>query len=232
MRNYRNLNSQLLALKRPSSFRTGVEPDPESTDSDDEDQWWNFQPRPSPATHHPPDTETIRQAEISLLTARAKQSALAGQPGRSITRVLAERSLRGGLSVRDQRCLNTRPCLLPQHGTKVAQYNKKVFCGRHARQGDIFITACPDRIRVYDTRRERFHLFHTIEPRDVGWSVLDVAVSPDGRDLVYSSWCDSLHLVRIREDGYDDQDVHQSLPLCPGDLQFSVFSISFSSDGR
>ena len=132
----------------------------------------------------------------------------------------------------DKRCLNTRPGLLPQHSTKVAQYNKKVFCGRHARQGDIFITACPDRIRVYDTRRERFKLFHTIEPRDVGWSVLDVAVSPDGKDLVYSSWSDCLHSVRIREDGYDDLDVHQSLPLCPGDLQFCVFSISFSSDSR
>ena len=86
--------------------------------------------------------------------------------------------------------------------------------------------------KSYDTKRERFKLFHTIEPRDVGWSVLDVAVSPDGRDLVYSSWSDCLHSVRIREDGYDDLDVHQSLPLCPGDLQFCVFSISFSSDSR
>ena len=136
------------------------------------------------------------------------------------------------MSVRSRRCLNTRPGLLPQHGRKVAQYNKKVFCGRHARDGDAFITACPDRIRVYDTRRERFKLFHTIEPRDVGWSVLDVAVSPDGRDLVYSSWSDCLHAVTIREDEDEVLDVHQSLPLRPGDLQFCVFSISFSSDSR
>ena len=206
-----------------------------SDDSDDEGSsghYWHFHPRPSPATHHPPDTNNMREAEISLLTARTKHSRLRGLQTRSITQILAERSLRGGLSVASRRCLNTRPGLLPQHGTKVAQYTKKVFCGRHARDGDIFITACPDRIRVYDTRRERFKLFHTIEPRDVGWSVLDVAVSPDGRDLVYSSWSDCLHAVRIKDDGEEVLDVHQSLPLRPGDLQFCVFSISFSSDSR
>ena len=32
--------------------------------------------------------------------------------------------------------------------------------------------------------------------QDVGWSVLDVALSPDGGHLVYSSWSDSLHQVR------------------------------------
>ena len=37
------------------------------------------------------------------------------------------------------------------------------------------------------------------QPRDVGWSVLDVGVSLDGRQLVYSSWSDSLHFVAIGE---------------------------------
>ena len=32
--------------------------------------------------------------------------------------------------------------------------------------------------------------------KDVGWSVLDVALSPDGGHLVYSSWSDSLHQVQ------------------------------------
>ena len=34
--------------------------------------------------------------------------------------------------------------------------------------------------------------------QDVGWSVLDVALSPDGGHLVYSSWSDSLHQVGLR----------------------------------
>ena len=33
------------------------------------------------------------------------------------------------------------------------------------------------------------------QAQDVGWSVLDVALSPDGGHLVYSSWSDSLHQV-------------------------------------
>ena len=76
-------------------------------------------------------------------------------------------------------------------------------------------------IRIYDTSQMGFKLVQTIEAQvnnsilshlilsylilsylitsydhqDVGWSVLDVALSPDGGHLVYSSWSDSLHLV-------------------------------------
>ena len=77
-------------------------------------------------------------------------------------------------------------------------------------------------IRIYDTSQLGFKLVQTIEAQvciwkcfftsssyfikgryqmisyryqDVGWSVLDVALSPDGGHLVYSSWSDSLHQV-------------------------------------
>ena len=49
--------------------------------------------------------------------------------------------------------------------SQVANYNKKVFCGTHARDGDLFITACPDKIRLYDTRDQGFSLLQTIEVR-------------------------------------------------------------------
>ena len=39
----------------------------------------------------------------------------------------------------------------------------------------------------------------------MGWSVLDVGVSGDGRQLVYSSWSDSLHFVAIGEVRADDE---------------------------
>ena len=42
--------------------------------------------------------------------------------------------------------------------------------------------------------------------QDVGWSVLDVALSPDGGHLVYSSWSDSLHQVTVMI--YFDQNDH------------------------
>ena len=47
--------------------------------------------------------------------------------------------------------------------SQLENYNKKVFCGTHARNGDIFITACPDKIRLYDTRKDGFKLLQTIE---------------------------------------------------------------------
>ena len=86
-------------------------------------------------------------------------------------------------------------------------------------------------IRIYDTSKMGFKLVQTIEAQvnahilsylilsphiasyltisyhqDVGWSVLDVALSPDGGHLVYSSWSDSLHQVTVMI--YFDQNDH------------------------
>ena len=41
------------------------------SDSDDEGSsghYWHFHPRPSPATHHPPDTDTLQASEIFSIT--------------------------------------------------------------------------------------------------------------------------------------------------------------------
>ena len=56
----------------------------------------------------------------------------------------------------------------------------------------------------------------------------------DGRQLVYSSWSDNLHFVSLG-DADDEEDggrQHYNLQLHPGDHQFCVFSVRFSSDGR
>jgi WD repeat-containing protein 23 len=92
----------------------------------------------------------------------------------------------------------------------VAHYSHKAFCGTYSQDGNIFLSASqganseccflllflyfafPDRnIRVYDTSYGNFKLRKEIVARDVGWSVLDVAFSPDGHYLIYSSWSDS-----------------------------------------
>ena len=72
--------------------------------------------------------------------------------------------------------------------------------------------------------------------RDVGWSVLDVAVSSDkdeddddnddqvssaGDCLVYSSWNENLHLVKLGAG--KGAGVHVPLPLAPDDIQFCIF---------
>uniref|UniRef100_A0A8D0HR11 DDB1 and CUL4 associated factor 11 n=1 Tax=Sphenodon punctatus TaxID=8508 RepID=A0A8D0HR11_SPHPU len=87
----------------------------------------------------------------------------------------------------------------------------------------------PDQtIRLYDCRYGAFRKFRSIKARDVGWSVLDVAFTPDGAHLLYSSWSDYIHICNI----YGDSDTHTVLDLRPDKRRFAVFSLTVSSDGR
>lgn len=118
---------------------------------------------------------------------------------------------------------------LPNRSQKLAHYHHKVFCGQFSQQGDIFLSACQDQnIRIYDTMDSKFELKKTIRARDVGWSVLDVAFSPDSNYLIYSSWSDCIHLCNI----HGDHEVHEPLLLCPGEHSFCIFSLMFSADNH
>nr|XP_036873258.1 DDB1- and CUL4-associated factor 11 [Manis javanica] len=108
-------------------------------------------------------------------------------------------------------------------------YSQKAFCGIYSKDGQIFMSACQDQtIRLYDCRFGRFHKFKSIKARDVGWSVLDVAFTPDGNHFLYSSWSDYIHICNI----YGEGDTHTALDLRPDERRFAVFSIAVSSDGR
>lgn len=77
-------------------------------------------------------------------------------------------------------------------------YSQKAFCGIYSKDGQIFMSACQDQtIRLYDCRYGRFRKFKSIKARDVGWSVLDVAFTPDGNHFLYSSWSDYIHICNI-----------------------------------
>lgn len=57
------------------------------------------------------------------------------------------------------------------------------------------MSASQDRlVRLFDTKNGNYKLIKTITARDVGWSILDVAVSPDGNYMAYSSWCECCKL--------------------------------------
>lgn len=82
--------------------------------------------------------------------------------------------------------------LLPNQSKTAASLNQKVFCGTYSKCGDLFMSACQDQnIRLYDTASGKFKFQRAIRARNVGWSVLDVALSPDNCHLIYSSWCDA-----------------------------------------
>ena len=73
-----------------------------------------------------------------------------------------------------------------------------------------------------------------IQARNVGWSVLDVALSPDNCHLIYSSWCDSIHQVSLfhDQDNNETSNKHTALPLrADEEHRFCIFSLRFSANG-
>eukprot|EP00058_Branchiostoma_floridae_P019127 XP_002604616.1 hypothetical protein BRAFLDRAFT_92850 [Branchiostoma floridae] len=86
-----------------------------------------------------------------------------------------------------------------------------------------------DHIRLYNTSHGSFTETRCITARDVGWSVLDTAFSPDGTCVIYSSWSDFIHLVDISSKG---EESHMALDLSPLERDFAIFSVVFSHDGK
>ncbi|XP_013924550.1 PREDICTED: DDB1- and CUL4-associated factor 11 [Thamnophis sirtalis] len=84
------------------------------------------------------------------------------------------------------------------------------------------------RIRLYDCTYGAFRNFRSVKARDVGWSVLDVAFTPDRTHFLYSSWSDYIHICNI----YGESETQTALDLRPDERRFAVFSLAVSSDGR
>lgn len=86
-------------------------------------------------------------------------------------------------------CTKMYNTFLPNKNSIVGSFQTKIFCGTYSKDGNTFLSASQDRmIRLFDTSAENFKLVKTIAARDVGWSILDTAFSPDGNYIAYSSW--------------------------------------------
>ncbi|XP_041376385.1 DDB1- and CUL4-associated factor 11-like [Gigantopelta aegis] len=225
-----DLPSILAYLIRSGQIRIFSSDDP--PDDDDSDAEFCGPSRP-PLVDPNPDTSNITENDISQLvmiqSGRSPKSSRLNIP--TITHMINQREI--GFNKQQHfthgdRCLiNSK--FLPNRMTKMASYHQKAFCGTYSLQGDIFLTASQDQyIRIYDTTNEQFRLFKVIRARDVGWSVLDTAFSPDGNFLIYSSWSDCIHLCNI----YGEHDIHEALHLLPGEHSFCIFSLMFSSDNQ
>ncbi|XP_025914103.1 DDB1- and CUL4-associated factor 11 [Apteryx rowi] len=80
---------------------------------------------------------------------------------------------------------------LPNRVAFTESYAQKAFCGIFSEDGRLFASACQDHtLRLYECRGDALRLRRAARGRDVGWSILDVAFSPDGTQLLYSSWSD------------------------------------------
>lgn len=64
-------------------------------------------------------------------------------------------------------------------------------------ESEAFFLVVDRQIRVYRTENGKFKLLNSIQARDVGWSVIDVAFSPDCSCFVYSSWSTSRKMIYL-----------------------------------
>ncbi|XP_017779028.1 PREDICTED: DDB1- and CUL4-associated factor 11 [Nicrophorus vespilloides] len=118
---------------------------------------------------------------------------------------------------------------LPNKMEKMDTYRDKVFCGQFSKDGKYFITAAQDKqIRVYKTDGGKYTLFREFQARDIGWSIIDVAFSPNGEEFVYSTWSTTLHICSVN----GDPEKQEPLCLLNSVRRFCTFSLSFSSDGK
>uniref|UniRef100_A0A8C2LL77 DDB1- and CUL4-associated factor 11 n=1 Tax=Cricetulus griseus TaxID=10029 RepID=A0A8C2LL77_CRIGR len=200
------------------------------SDSEEEhDSAWDGRlgDRYNPPVDAAPDTGELEYNEIKtqveLATGRLGLRKTAQE--HSFPRMLHQRERglchRGSFSLGEQSRVMSH--FLPNDLSFTDTYSQKAFCGIYSKDGQIFMSACQDQtIRLYDCRYGRFHKFKSIKARDVGWSVLDVAFTPDGNHFLYSSWSDYNFCSRSSSFAFSR----------PEERRFAVFSIAVSSDGR
>lgn len=189
-------------------------------------------PKP-PKIKHKPRTTELDESEFKFLTSQAAgilKHKKALRPS-NVTSLIAQRqaglrSAEGFNGCNRSRISNK---YLPTEMETLDRYEGKAYCGIFSKDGKYFISAAQDHaIRLYNTENGVYDHFKTISGRDVEWSILDVAVSPNNQEFVYSSWSPSLHICPIN----GDPEKHETLALVKGTRKFCVFSVAFSSDGN
>ena len=119
--------------------------------------------------------------------------------------------------------------LLPRKREPVSHVRAKVFCGTYDSEGSVFLSAAQDcQVRLFDTRSGAFHLIRSVFAQDVGWAVLDTAISPSGRQFAYSSWSPAVRLCNLHT---DSPVQHELLSLDSGNRNIGLFSVRFSPNG-
>jgi WD repeat-containing protein 23 len=230
----RDIATILQFLIRSGQVRIIAATSPYMYEEDSDDQFCASRVRPKIDRH--PDTSRLKGSDLSqavklnsgALNDRPYSAASAMNPLPSMLRS-RELGMNGRQKFSQGDKCQIMKRVLPNKMNELDRYQGKVFCGTFAKDGDVFLSAAQDYfIRLYDTSNGRFKLNKLVEARDVGWSILDTVVSPDGLSFVYCSWSECIHICNI----FGDQEVHEALPLYPEERRFCVFALRFSQDGR
>nr|CAI5859118.1 unnamed protein product [Callosobruchus analis] len=181
-----------------------------------------------------PDTTALDASEFALMTKQSSGVLTAGgYYGRhNIIDILSNREkgvyFNNNLSYAKKCNINNRYVpneMLIMDGCAQSKY----FCGIFSKDGNRLITASQDQvIHVYDSSTVPYVALHKIRARDVGWSIIDIAFSPNNEQFVYTTWSSALHLCSVN----DKNGIQEPLSLIKNDRRFCVFSATFSSDGK
>nr|CAH7741944.1 unnamed protein product [Callosobruchus chinensis] len=180
-----------------------------------------------------PDTTALDVSEFALMTKQSSGVLPArGNYGKhNIIDVLSNREkgvyFNNNLSCARKCNINNR--YIPNEMLIMNGCQSKYFCSIFSKDGNRLITASQDQaIRVYDSSTVPYVPLHKIRARDVGWSIIDIAFSPDNEQFVYTTWSSALHLCSVN----DKNGMQLPLSLTKNDRRFCVFSATFSSDGK
>mmetsp|Transcript_18241 Transcript_18241/g.30427 ORF Transcript_18241/g.30427 Transcript_18241/m.30427 type:complete len:385 (+) Transcript_18241:47-1201(+) len=118
---------------------------------------------------------------------------------------------------------NSQSSLIP------CEFGGSLFTGKFSQDGTLFLSGCQDEyIRVFDTST-KFRLTKQIHALHIGWSIIDIDLSPSGETAIYSSWSHFVHMISLGDDVKGQQEV---LNFRPSSTPFCLFSIAFSSNGQ
>ncbi|XP_058679180.1 DDB1- and CUL4-associated factor 11 [Ammospiza caudacuta] len=149
------------------------------------------------------------------------------EPEQSLPRMIREREWGRSFSREERTQLSSH--FLPNHAAALEPHPQKVFCALFDQWGRRLLTACQDHsLRLFEVSGEGLRLLRATRGRHVGWSVLDVAFSPDGSQALYCSWSSYVHAFDLHGEG----DAHTALDFRPEDRRFAVFSLAVGPDGR
>ncbi|KAL6608186.1 hypothetical protein ACP70R_041249 [Stipagrostis hirtigluma subsp. patula] len=145
----------------------------------------------------------------------------------------------GGFASADRAYVGSK--LIPTRGPwEVDDVDSEAYVSQFSGDGSLLIAGFRgSRIRVYDTEKG-WKVRKDISCRSLRWTVSDIALSPDQRFLAYSSLSPIVHIVNVQSAGKESHanitEIHEGLDFADEDeddeIDFGIFSVKFSKDGR
>ncbi|KAF3188658.1 hypothetical protein TWF106_005265 [Orbilia oligospora] len=129
--------------------------------------------------------------------------------------------------------------LIPTSTEKVLHFENRCYSGQFSEDGDFFYCCSQDMVvRMYDTRNPYdWKYYKKAEYPGGHWTITDASLSPDNRQLAYSSLDSTVYMANTQADEEEENEL-TVLDFSEGPRQYAmrngtpIWSIRFSGDGR